>query len=313
MGMMDVSCSRCGKSFRVRAEFAGRSTRCPGCSAPLLIGGEQAPPPPVAPPPIPKRRKKIEPDEPIKVSEDWRPAEVAIRREKTAILFALAQLCFYVLGFCFASLARSFSRFDPFVLLFFMLILLGPSIGAAVLAIMARMSACRISTKLIRSNAARSSLYLSVLAVFLILAGAFAIVLSLNNSGPPVVTMFVFACGLMSCFFGAVTTFVIYLAQIGIRSSSKEISQMIARLTNTGSIMLTLTIVIVGLVAFFSDLISSGNRYREPDLVYLATAVMVAISQVIVGLAYYQLLGGVQKELKFISYERSTEQSAKEE
>ena len=43
MSTLDVACARCDKRFRVRAEFAGKATRCPGCSAPITIGGPAPP------------------------------------------------------------------------------------------------------------------------------------------------------------------------------------------------------------------------------------------------------------------------------
>src|SRR4051812_44023878 len=94
MSTIEISCARCEKKFRVRSEFAGRSTRCPGCSAPITIDGSKPPPPPPKPVeeerPRPSRRPRDEEDEPRRPVMDLKGAETACRREQVALIFALA-------------------------------------------------------------------------------------------------------------------------------------------------------------------------------------------------------------------------------
>ena len=75
MSTLEVACARCDKRFRVRAEFAGKTSRCPGCSAPLTIGGSSRPRPRG---PTPKSRPRPRPrprddedDRPRGPTGDW--------------------------------------------------------------------------------------------------------------------------------------------------------------------------------------------------------------------------------------------------
>jgi len=63
-GLIVFACPSCGKEYRLKAEFAGRSTRCSGCQGPLLVPNVETvalratgvatrpPPPPVMPPSV---------------------------------------------------------------------------------------------------------------------------------------------------------------------------------------------------------------------------------------------------------------------
>src|SRR5438270_176083 len=62
-GMIRFTCGACGKQMQAKAEFAGRSTRCPGCQSAVLIADPQNETidaranvrvgPPAVPPPAP--------------------------------------------------------------------------------------------------------------------------------------------------------------------------------------------------------------------------------------------------------------------
>src|SRR5215217_7143920 len=95
MSTLEVACGRCERRFRVRAEFAGRSTRCPGCSAPITIAGAARPaaPPPRSeeePRPRPRPRRRDDDDDgPRRPALNWASTDVALRREQIAVIFAL--------------------------------------------------------------------------------------------------------------------------------------------------------------------------------------------------------------------------------
>src|ERR1017187_5023144 len=40
--MIVLSCHKCGKSYHLKPEFAGRKTTCAGCKEPLLVPASQA-------------------------------------------------------------------------------------------------------------------------------------------------------------------------------------------------------------------------------------------------------------------------------
>src|SRR5579883_2809052 len=41
-GMVRFSCS-CGKQMQAKAEYAGKSVRCPGCQSPVVVPGDEEP------------------------------------------------------------------------------------------------------------------------------------------------------------------------------------------------------------------------------------------------------------------------------
>src|SRR5262245_42504677 len=111
MSTLEIACGRCEKRFRVRAEFAGRSTRCPGCSAPITIAGPttpSAPPSRVAPEERarPRPRRSDDDDEPRRPGLNWSAAETAFRREQLAVIFGFLS----IFGGFFVSCAARMGR-----------------------------------------------------------------------------------------------------------------------------------------------------------------------------------------------------------
>src|SRR4051794_1099956 len=93
MSTLEVACGRCEKRFRVRAEFAGKSSRCPGCSAPLVIAGtrpaEVPKPRRDEPDERPRPRRPRDEDDTPGPSGNWKPVYTALGREQGAVLFGL--------------------------------------------------------------------------------------------------------------------------------------------------------------------------------------------------------------------------------
>ncbi len=132
MSTLDVSCARCEKRFRVRAEFAGRSTRCPGCSAPITVGGIPAPAAPSKPANEEgaRRRPRARDDddeEPQRPAINWRPVESAFRREQVAVVFAMLGIVGSFFSFCLSSALRHSSDTEPIVILAVLLFGVGPA------------------------------------------------------------------------------------------------------------------------------------------------------------------------------------------
>src|SRR5205814_1286106 len=112
MSTMEIACARCDKKFRVRAEFAGRSTRCPGCSAPITIGNapraalEPRPSEQAQPKPRPKPRDD-EDDAPRRKSLNWSSTDQAFRREQMTVIFSFVSILGAFLTFCIGQMGHS--------------------------------------------------------------------------------------------------------------------------------------------------------------------------------------------------------------
>ena len=188
MSTLEVTCSRCEKKLRVRAEFAGRSTRCPGCSAPITMGSA---PKPVAVPSRSELEERPRPgprdddrDEPRRPAADWKPVDAAFRREQTAVVFVLIGIVCDYFAFC---LTRSFGRsgdMEGVVMTVVLLFGIGPSLVAAAFGLMARISALRPPPTSLARPSAVASLLCGLAGLGSLLILAFAMLLSMDSREP---------------------------------------------------------------------------------------------------------------------------------
>ena len=153
MSTIEIACGRCEKKFRVRAEFAGRSTRCPGCSAPITIAGAPRPAPaPIRsteeekPRPRPRQRDD-EDDEPRRPALNWKPVDAAFRREQVAVIFSFVSIFGGFFIFCAGNVGRSTGEMPAFMIPIVLLFGIGPALATSAFGLMARVSALEAPTR----------------------------------------------------------------------------------------------------------------------------------------------------------------------
>jgi hypothetical protein len=267
---LDVTCGRCEKRFRVRAEFAGRSTRCPGCSAPITIGAAAAAarpaPPPRAEPdehPRPRPLPRDEDDEPRRPAADWKPVDTALGREQAAVLFLLATFVssFVVWGIGSATEGMGGAP-SSIVLVLMLLLMFGPSLAAGVLSIAARIAALRAPAEALAKGSAVSSLLCGIGALGSLVVLGLAVISSIESHRPEPMIVPVAVGGALVAGLGALATFVVFVAQVGIARKSDEVSRAFGRTA------VAVCVCVLGPLAlsFFLALVSalSGPSYYGP-------------------------------------------------
>ena len=269
MSTLEVACGKCSKKFRVRAEFAGRSTRCPGCSAPITIGGPSTPAaPPFARPieeerPRPRARKREDDDEPHRPSLNWTSAEAALRREQWAILFVFVSILGGFFITCLGSMAGRSSGLDgpmPFVLVLFGV---APLLVAAGFGLMARVSALSVPRESWAKSSAVASLLCGIAGLGCIVALGLTFLLPLwfgqLSELPTVVSL----AGLVFSGLAAWATFTGFTAQVGIARKSAEVSRGIGHMATTTALS-TLGMIGIGILYTLYSETSGPNYSRNP-------------------------------------------------
>lgn len=307
MSTLEISCDRCGKKFRVRAEFAGRSTRCPGCSAPLSIGGAASAPPPEAFPPLPKYLKEKRPRN-LKLSRrtsvegDWKIVDSACRREQLAVFFAFGQLVTALLGYCFVQMLHGGD--DILFRLILLVLVFSPTIIAVVFSLIARFSIVRFKSDAIPRGAIRSSLMSTLSSGICFLAVIFILLASID-SRPPELILGTALIGFVVSIFFAMGSFMIFMCQVGIARSSREVSKALAGMGLTMTITLIIELV---LVFFYSIAIESSNNYsanfsrvayRNDEPFYrLVAFFFIPVLIIVFAILYHRVLAAVRRSLR---------------
>src|SRR5262245_29481946 len=234
MSTLDVTCSQCTKTFRVRAEFAGKSTRCPGCSAPITISGMRpAPPGPPEPREAPRprpRRRDDEDDEPRRPPQNWASVDMAFRREQVAVVFVLIGILCDYFAFCLGQSMGPSGRNEGAFVALGLLLVIGPSLAAAAFGLMARISALKPPPETKARTSAVASLLCGLSGLASLVLIAFASLLSIDAQRPTELPVAVAIGGLLLATLGSVATFVTFVVQIGIYRRSAAMSAAVGRL-----------------------------------------------------------------------------------
>lgn len=269
MSTLEIGCGRCDKKFRVRAEFAGRSTRCPGCSAPITIAGAaSAPPPRVVEEdrPRPRSRRRDEDDEePRRPMADWAPVEAAFRREQWAVIFVFIGILGSLFSFCAANLTRHTGEMEPAVIFFVLLFGIGPPITTAAFGIMARAAAVAAPKESFARGSARSSMVCAIAGVICLVIFALTMLASIGSSGPDPLPMIVGLGGVILSGMGAFATFLGFVAQVGIARRSAAVSQAVARLSVTIASCLVGILGIGFLYTLISEMTTPAYYYSRHE------------------------------------------------
>jgi len=270
MSTLEISCAQCEKKFRVRAEFAGRSTRCPGCSAPIIIAGLAKP---IAPPPKPveeersrpsRRPRDDEDDEPRRPQLDLKPAETACRREQIALIFAIAGILGGFFVSCLGNMGgRAGSGIQEIMLFFVLLVAVGPSLATGAFGIMARIAAMGVPSASLARGSAIASLLCSIAGLVCLLGFAIALVSSFDSQRADELPMVITMGGLIVSVLGSVVTFTLFVNQIGIVQRSAAVSRAVAR-TGIAISVCVLSLIGIGLLYTLASEAMGPSYSRGP-------------------------------------------------
>src|SRR5258708_2961190 len=239
MSTLEVSCARCDKRFRVRAEFAGKTTRCPGCSAPITIGGAQAAPlrreDHAEKPRTRPRPRDDDDDRPRRPAANWKPVDTALGREQVAVVFFLVTILSSFLVLCLGRMAvepgimRDSSGAIPLVVM--LLLLVGPSLVAGIFGLAARVSALGTPPESLAKGSAISSLLCGIAGLACLVILGISILASFDSHdhrGPGLPAGFA-TVGLVFSVLASLGTFAGFVAQVGIVRRSAEVSRAVGR------------------------------------------------------------------------------------
>lgn len=264
MSTIEISCTRCEKKFRVRSEFAGRSTRCPGCSAPITIDGSKLPPPPPKPSeeerPRPSRRPREEDDEPRRPTMDLKAAETACRREQVALIFALAGILGGFFVSCLGRMAGPGGGMEAVMLFLILVIAVGPSLVTGTFGMMARISAMSVPSASFARGSATASFLCSLAGLLCLLVVGISIAASIDSHQSDPLPMVISLGGLVLSVIGSVVTFVAFVGQIGIVQRSASVSRAVGRMAIAVAVCV-LSLIGIGLLYVLADEVFGGPDY----------------------------------------------------
>ena len=308
MAMLDVSCEHCGKQFRVRGEFAGKSTRCPGCSKPLSIGlpvTAQAPPPRDEDDDAPRlRRRTTTPKtESVGMAPEWKGTLKALGNEQAAVRFLGVQVLADVIAFCLSRVAPTMNNLPPLLVVLFLLFCLGPAIMAVVMGLSARVAVLNIPSATTAGGTAWSSTICGLGGLLSVLLLGLAFLMSLEGNARSSQPMFVMA--LASGFLmtgGAVFSFTILIAQVGMTIGSREISGAIGRMGISFTVCLVATLLFGGCVSVMSGAFAPRNYNQFGPTPMFEGVVAIGgfsmlLTSIILLVFYHSLLSHAKKAL----------------
>ena len=305
MSTLEVACGRCEKRFRVRAEFAGRSTRCPACSAPITIAGPSRPAP--APRteaeerPRARPRPRDEGEEPALPSTDWAPVEMAFRREQMAAICVLVGIFLNYLMFCLMRSAGPGGG-DGIIGLV-ILFVAGPDLAAAAFGVMARISALRAPPDSQAKGTAVASLLCALAGLAALVTFTLSLLMGMEANGPGPLPAMVGAVGLMLSVLGAVTTFGGFVAQVGIARRSRAIARSISQAAVAAGVS---TIGLVGIGILFTlatEITSPASTHGPQNGVYdafaqVALGFLFPLAFTVVLILYHRLLAAARRAVQ---------------
>ena len=318
MSTLEVACGRCDKRFRVRAEFAGKNTRCPGCSAPITIGGSAPPPrrePEERPRPRP-RPKEDEDDRPRAPTGDWRPVATALGREQVAVLFVLATILASYLVFCIGTAAgRAGGPEQGLVIGLMLLLLVGPSLVAGVFGLAARVSALGAPRESLARGSAVPSLLCGLAALASLVMLGFTLLASINQPLSSELPGVVATGGLILSTLGSLGTFFGFVAQVGIARRSAEVSRAVGRTAAAASVCV---LALLGIGVFYTLVteltepgytgrggpIGGGYDRDDGPFYQIVLGVLLPVAFAVVLILYHRLLGAARRAVLDESTER---------
>jgi hypothetical protein len=306
MSTLDVACERCDKRFRVRAEFAGKTTRCPGCSAPMTIAGSRPAPPPREEP-VERRRPRARPkddedDRPRRPTGDWRPVDAALGREQVAVLFAIGTVVCSFCAFCLNRVALATPGSDTGLMVLALLFVVGPTLVAGGFGTAARVAALGAPAESQARRSAVASLVCAIVGLVSVLVFGLSLLASIENRhGPARFLPVVATTGLVLSALGAVGTFAGFVAQVGIARRSAAVSGAVGRAAVTACVAVVAVTALSLLLAVAMEATANpyAPAYREEEAVSVVLfGILVPLGFAAVLVAYHRLLGAARRTLR---------------
>src|SRR5262245_1242025 len=311
MSTLEVTCGRCDKKFRVRTEFAGRSTRCPGVSAPRTIASDRAPAPTLnwdrdEDRPRPRPRPRFDDDSPRRPSGNWQPVEVALGREQTALVFLVIQVVCTFFAMCLGRAAGPGGTMNSPALAIMLVLVAGPSLGAAAFGLMARIAALRAPTESLARGTATASLLCALTGIGCMVFFGFALLMRIESQGSDELAMVVAIGGMVLSGAAAVATFMGFVAQVGIARRSAGVSEAVGR-TAVATAVCTLVIIgIGGLYAIAQEAFAPSSYYgpygysRRDHSGFFQVVLLglIPLGLAVVLILYHRLLAAARWSLK---------------
>ena len=305
MSTLDVTCGRCDKSFRVRAEFAGRATRCPGCSAPLTIGGSaSAPPSRETEPERPRPRPRDDDDRPRKFTGNWKPVDTALGREQSALVCLLVQVGCSILAACLQGVAGPAGPLETLVIIPLAILVAGPTLAAAVFGISARVAATGAPEESLARGTARASLLLSFIALGCLALLALAALATVDSHRADPLPGVVGVGATIVSVLASIVTFAGFVAQVGMARRSAAVSRAVGRMAIGATICAVIVIGIGGLYAVATVAFGPGPgyyRYSYPNHegFYNFTVLgLFPISLIVLLILYHRLLAAARRSIQ---------------
>jgi hypothetical protein len=302
MSTLDVACDRCDKRFRVRAEFAGKSTRCPGCSAPITIGGAKPAPTEERvekPRPRPRPRDDDE-DRPVHLAGDWRAVDTALGREQLAVLFGLVTIVCSFLSYCLLRISDGAGGGGIFMVLG-LLLLAGPSLLAGIFGVVARVSALGTPAESVPKGAAVASMLCAIAGILSLVVLGFSILLGMERQNREPFATIVAAFGLLFSALTAVGTFTVFVAQVGIARRSPEVGRTLGRASVGVAVCLLVLLGICFLFALADEVsepsYSPYGPYRshhEEEVLTAILGILAPIALAVILILYHRLLAATR-------------------
>ncbi len=304
MAMLDVTCEHCGRQFRVRGEFAGKSTRCPGCSKPLTIGAAAKAAPPREEYDDAPRPRRREPDpEPTGVTGNWKRTAKALGSEQAAVRFLGVQVLADLVAFCLMRGTGSVGQVPAIVVMLFLILIVGPGIMTVVMGLTARFGAVNIPPEAKAGGTAWASVFCALGGMLAMIVVGFGLLISIEGSrrdADPVLMAGVLGGFVMTT--GAVVTFAAMIAQIGIATGSREISAGIGRMGVGFMVCLLISVVLGGCGTVMMEGLGGNRNYGygpNYDGLFAIFAFTSLITAGIMLVLYHSLLGSAKKALQY--------------
>jgi hypothetical protein len=305
MSTLEVECARCDRRFRVRAEFAGKTSRCPGCSAPLVIGGSKPAP---APRPEPEDRPRPRPrprdgedDRPRGPTGDWKPVATALGREQVAVAFVLMTILCSYLVFCLGNATRGVGPPEAIVITLMLLLLVGPSLVAGVFGLAARVAAVSAPAQAHARGSAVASLLCGLGGLASLVMIGISILASIeqqqHQSDLP---MIVATGGVILSTLAALGTFMGFVAQVGIARRSAAVSRAVGRTAVAGGVCVLVLLGIGMLYTLAAEATGPsytpyGGYYRDDSPFFqVMTGVLFPLAFAVVLVTYHRLLAATR-------------------
>ncbi len=310
--MIEITCHSCEKSFRVRPEFAGRSTRCPSCGASLQIN--KSSPTTEAPPEMP--RSKVAPvssgmsyDTRPDRSKEWKKFAGALSREQVAILFFGAALLFGLFaGVCTA--AEVFRGPDMEIVGWvFLAMVVVPLLIAFAFHCLSRLLATNVPSgywaKPVAFLGLLGSMGIPGFSILMIVTSA-----ALNDRYLEQLVVYVGVVGLLFSVVASMGSIFLLTSQMGTAIGSKEISKSFGKFGVTVGITLVLLVGLMIVLAILVSVFEGGPRrgyangygytYRRDPFEVLGRLFLLFPLPILVAvflIAYHRLLGVCRKTL----------------